>query len=546
MNARRIALLIIIVLVALVLASPVRGQGGIIVNNADATATIGVACSSDCAAIPNIGPRFVVQYANGIRYIGVGPISSDLQRLIRQVSARFVIQYANSNRTYRFAYPVGLTCDTTPPQITDITFRSDAIGSATIVWYTDEFADSVVRYSTQSGVYTDIVSDTLYHKLHQVILTDTVPGTTYYYQVSSTDRDGNTATSSENSFVLVGANFTATPTSGPAPLTVAFTNISTGVYTSSLWYFGDGVTSTQANPSHIYGAFGGYTVTLTVSGTGGMDTLTRTNYITAYRPVQAAYTAAPTSGVQPLAVSFTNQSTGDYTTSLWSFGDGVTSTLANPQHNYTTAGTYTVILTVSGPGGTNALTRASYITVYTPAQASFTASSTLGPRPFLVTFTNQSIGDYTSSLWNFGDGTTSTLANPTHTYTSAGTFTITLTVSGPGGTDTFSRANYITVYEPVKADFTASPTLGIPPLAVDFMDSSSGPVATWEWAFGDGATSTLRYPTHIYVTGTYTVSLTVRAADGYAVLPGGNDTFTRSNYIRAWQAVYLPLILRNP
>jgi len=97
----------------------------------------------------------------------------------------------------------------------------------------------------------------------------------------------------------------------------------------------------------------------------------------------------------------------------------------------------------------------------------------------------------------------------------------------------------------VKANFTASPRFGAPPLAVTFTDRSSGPVAAREWDLGDGATSTLQHPTHIYLTGTYTISLTVRAAGGLAALPGGTDTLTRPNYIRAQKqyVVYLPLIL---
>jgi hypothetical protein len=82
------------------------------------------------------------------------------------------------------------------------------------------------------------------------------------------------------------ASFTGSPTSGFAPLSVVFTNTSTGYYTSSLWDFGDGQTSTLRNPSHIYEAAGTFTVTLTVSGSGGMDTLTRLNYVTAYAEEQ--------------------------------------------------------------------------------------------------------------------------------------------------------------------------------------------------------------------------------------------------------------------
>jgi len=79
-------------------------------------------------------------------------------------------------------------------------------------------------------------------------------------------------------------------------------------------------------------------------------------------PVQAAFTATPLTGVAPLLVTFTNQSTGSFNSSAWSFGDGVTSTLQNPTHVYA-SGTYTVTLTVAGPGGSSTETKADYVSV---------------------------------------------------------------------------------------------------------------------------------------------------------------------------------------
>lgn len=179
----------------------------------------------------------------------------------------------------------------------------------------------------------------------------------------------------------------------------------------------------------------------------------------------------------------------------------------------------------------------------------FTASPTSGFAPLTVVFTNTSTGGYTTSLWNFGDGVTSTQTSPTHVYALPSVYTITLTVTWPDRTHTLTRTNYITVYEPVQADFSASPRSGDPPLIVQFTDMSSGPVATWEWSFGDGETSALQHPTHTYVTTrAYTVSLTVRAAGGSAAWPGGTDTLTRIGYINAGgqHRIYLPLILRSP
>ncbi len=168
----------------------------------------------------------------------------------------------------------------------------------------------------------------------------------------------------------------------------------------------------------------------------------------------ANFNTQPVAGVAPLLVDFTNTSTGAYTASQWSFGDGETSIVPNPQHCYTIPGTYTVTLTVSGPGGNSTLTRTSYVTAYEPTQAGFTAQTTSGMGPLDVSFTNTSAGNFTDSQWDFGDGGSSTAANPQHTFTTPGTYTVTLTVSGPGGTDMLTRPSYITVNPGTQSQIT--------------------------------------------------------------------------------------------
>ena len=129
-----------------------------------------------------------------------------------------------------------------------------------------------------------------------------------------------------------------------------------------MWHFGDGITSTLLNPTHTYGLAGAYTVTLQASGLGGTAWITRPNTITVYQPVHADFSATPLRGTAPLTVTFTNQSTGDYTDLVWNFGDDITSTLINPTHIYA-AGVYTVTLRVTGLGGTNVFMRSNYIAV---------------------------------------------------------------------------------------------------------------------------------------------------------------------------------------
>src|SRR4030095_3600753 len=227
----------------------------------------------------------------------------------------------------------------------------------------------------------------------------------------------------------------------------------------------------------------------------------------AYRVPVAQFTANPTTGNSPLSVNFSNTSTGSITSYAWTFGDGGTSTLASPSYTYAAAGTYTVSLTVTGPGGSNTQTQTNYIVVSTAAPvAQFTANPTAGSSPPTVNFSNTSTGSITSYAWTFGDGGTSTLASPSHVYAAAGTYTVSLTVTGPGGSNTQTQTNYIVVSAPAPvAQFTGSPTSGTTPLTVNFSNTSTGSITSYAWTFGDGGTSTLASPSHIYsAAGTYT------------------------------------------
>ena len=127
------------------------------------------------------------------------------------------------------------------------------------------------------------------------------------------------------------------------------------------------------NPSHIYTAAGTYTVALTATNAYGSNTLTKTGYITVTapntNPPVAAFSGTPTSGTIPLTVVFTDASTNTPTSWAWTFGDGGTSTVKNPSHIYTTAGTYTVALTATNAYGSNTLTKTSYITASAVTQS---------------------------------------------------------------------------------------------------------------------------------------------------------------------------------
>ena len=166
------------------------------------------------------------------------------------------------------------------------------------------------------------------------------------------------------------ADFSGTPTSGDAPLTVQFTDLSTNSPTSWACTFGDGGTSAVQNPSHTYTSAGTYTVTLTATNAYGSDAETKTGYITVTvpqaNPPVAGFSGTPTSGLAPLAVQFTDLSTNAPTSWAWTFGDGGTSAVQNPSHTYTAAGTYTVSLTATNAYGSDTETKTGYITVTEP------------------------------------------------------------------------------------------------------------------------------------------------------------------------------------
>ncbi|HXH12490.1 MAG TPA: LamG-like jellyroll fold domain-containing protein [Alphaproteobacteria bacterium] len=160
----------------------------------------------------------------------------------------------------------------------------------------------------------------------------------------------------------------------------------------------------------------------------------------------AAFSGAPTSGAAPLPVAFRDGSSGSITAWSWDFGDGGTSTAQHPSHTYTSPGSYTVSLTVTGPGGADTETKAAYVTVNMPPPvAAFSGTPTSGAAPLPVAFRDGSSGSITAWSWDFGDGATSTAQNPSHTYAAPGSYTVSLTVTGPGGSDSEVKAHYITV-----------------------------------------------------------------------------------------------------
>jgi tripartite motif-containing protein 71 len=248
-----------------------------------------------------------------------------------------------------------------------------------------------------------------------------------------------------------GAAFSASPTSGKAPLKVTFTDKSTGKPTSWNWNFGDGNSSTEQNPVHTYSKVGLYTVKLTVKNADGSGKTSKSKYIYVKNPLEApsvVFSASPTSGKAPLTVNFTDKSTNSPTSWNWNFGDGNTSTEQNPVHTYSKVGQYTVKLKVKNAAGSSTISKSDYIKVINPFKApnaAFSAKPTSGKVPLTVNFTDKSTNIPTSWKWNFGDGTSSTEQNPVHTYCKAGKYTVKLKVKNPAGSSTKTLYKYIVV-----------------------------------------------------------------------------------------------------
>lgn len=320
-------------------------------------------------------------------------------------------------------------------------------------------------------------------------------------------------------YITVNPGPTAGFTSSTNGATATFTNTSINSNTYS-WNFGDGQTSTTQNPTHTYGSDGTYTVTLTATNACGTNTFTQT--VTILTPPTAGFSASPISGCGPLTVQFTNGSSANATSYSWSFPGGTpaSSTAQNPSVTYATPGNYSVTLTVSNGAGSNTSTQTNYITVNPGPTAGFT-SSTSGAT---ATFTNTSVNAATYS-WDFGDNSSSTTQNPAHTYANDGTYTVTLTATGPCGIATFTQT--VVIITSPNAGFTANTTIGCGPLTVQFQDLSSGNTTGWEWSFPGGSptSSTVQNPVVTYNTpGTYTVTLVASTA-------AGSNTFTQQNFI---------------
>jgi len=328
----------------------------------------------------------------------------------------------------------------------------------------------------------------------------------------------------------VTASFSATPTSGTAPLAVQFTDTSAGAPTSWSWDFGDGSpTSTAQNPSHTYTAAGTYTVTLTAANAGGADTVTKTAFIVVSAPGGGgtAATFLPTADANVQSGSPTkNYGTA---TSLRAraaspiYRSYLTFNVGNVVGTVTSAKLRLFVTDPSPDGGTvhpvdpaawteTGITYDNAPALTAPGIGNFGASANTAGTWAEVDVTSAVKGNGTVSFGIDSASTNSAIYDSREGTTPP---QLVVTTTGTAGGTTPAPT----------ASFDATPTSGTSPLNVAFTDTSTGSPTSWSWDFGDGATSTAQNPSHTYTApGTYTVSL--RATNA-----GGSNTVTKTNLI---------------
>lgn len=342
----------------------------------------------------------------------------------------------------------------------------------------------------------------------------------YGITLKVTNSSGCTKTFTRSQYIAIADGVTASFTntlSGlcSAPATINFTNTSTGPGPLSYtWTFGDGGTTTATNPSHTYSANGAYSVLLIATSPQGCTDTVRKNDLITLGNNHADFTVPDTVCVND-SVSFINTSSPTPVAALWSFGNGAFSTSPDGKTIYTTPGTYTIKLVSNFGACTDSITK--QIVVSPKPQPAFDATTKVFCSfPATVDFTNGTPGT-NNVVWDFGDSTTSTQNNPSHTYNREGNFTVTLTVTNAAGcSETITKTAFITVQKP-EVLINGLPKTGCVPLTVSptVTVTSAHTITSWQWSFGDGTTSTSATPSHTYTaTGTYTVKLVYTTSAG--------------------------------
>lgn len=347
---------------------------------------------------------------------------------------------------------------------------------------------------------------------------------TYDVTLTITTSDGCTVRDTLQEAVKVGTHpvplFTGTPTTACADPGVTFTNQSTNA-TDYQWEFGDGTTSTEINPIHVFADTGRFDITLTAINNGCREKLLRPHYIT-IKPSVSKFTWRPDCSNQ-LRYTFLDRSISA-TGWSWDFGDGTTFSGQNPPaHTFPAYGTYTIKLTTTNGGCTYTLAKDIVVTDRRPT---INGIDSVGCKPFAahVRAEGADLGIFRKYQWNYGDGSqldTSSGGDATHLYTHPGTFNVTLTaIDSFGCRFTHTDTGLILVNGPVAA-FGAINPRGCRGMEVTFTDSSTtdgrNGIRNWVWDFGDSVRQSFTAPpfTHVFdTTGDFDIKLVVTDSSG--------------------------------
>ena len=297
------------------------------------------------------------------------------------------------------------------------------------------------------------------------------------------------------------AGFSSDAGTGCAPAEAVFENQSSQNATTFAWSFPGGTpaTSAAASPSVTYQQPGTYTATLIVGNPAGSDTISQ-SIVVGGLPIGTLSTQVNGSQVTVQVNSF------NATVLSWNFGDGNESTEANPTHTYTADGDYLITLTLGNVCGQTILTNTVTINTALPV-AGFSSVNREGCAPLEVIFSNESSANAQTFVWQFpgGNPEASTETHPRIIYETPGVYTVSLTAGNSNGGSAITRMDYVVVRGLPTAGFSFQ----MMEAEVAFQTTATQePGTSYRWDFGDGNTSELPAPTHIYSAGgSYTVSL---------------------------------------
>lgn len=299
----------------------------------------------------------------------------------------------------------------------------------------------------------------------------------------------------------VNAFFNADPVEGCGPLTVNLTQFSAGD-TAFYWELGDGDLSTLHDLSHTYTEPGTYTIELFAYGCG-FDSFTTD--VTVYEAPETNFSYAPVSACAGEPFTFTNQ-TPNVASLAWDFGDGNGSTSTAPTHTYAAGGTYDVTLTAELIGTGCTASSIQQVVVQATPVAAISADPASGCIDLPVAFSNAST-DADFSEWSFGDGNTSNLEEPFHTYTTAGTYTARLIASSLNGCADTTTTTIVAHPLPTSLFTLSSYESCGPTSVVQTLNASLGAIG-YAWDLGNGNSSELNQPEVVYTEpGSYTITL---------------------------------------